>query len=176
MAVPIKSSNIYYLEKEILDSFSDVCFVSNGVKIPVNSLVLSAFSDIFASLSPELFDEKITVITEFTPEENDLVAKFVMEGVIPHENLTIVRETYSHIFAAFGINLERVFGLGIPKIKQEIVIESVPIKTEIFETEETFESVQDQSFFDEWPIPEDFQNDPEIDDFDEDKLLIQKVF
>ena len=114
MAVPIKNSTIPYLSREILDSYANVTLISkSGLKIYVNPLAFSAFSDILVKNDATETEEVVKIITEYEIEELKCVVDFVSEGCFPKnvESWAEMQHGYSEMFADFGIRLQQVLSV-----------------------------------------------------------------
>ena len=113
MAVPIKNSNIPYLSREILDSYASVTLISkSGLKILVNPLVFSAFSDIIIRNDAENFED-VKIITEYDIEELKCLVDFVSQGSCPRniESWAEMTHAYSELFSDFGIRLQHILSV-----------------------------------------------------------------
>ena len=117
MAVPIKNSSIPYLSRQILDSYASVTIVSkSGLKILVNHLAFSAFSDFLVKNDVNETLEDIKIITEYEIEDLKCVVDFVSQGICPKtiESWAEMTLAYSELFADFGIRLQNVLSVKIP--------------------------------------------------------------
>ena len=126
MAVPIKNSSIPYLSRQILDSYASVTIVSkSGLKILVNPLAFSAFSDFLVKNDANETLEDIKIITEYEIEDLKCVVDFVSQGICPKtiESWAEMTLAYSELFADFGIRLQNVF---IVKFRTFLASQSEP--------------------------------------------------
>ena len=116
MAVPIKNSSIPYLSRQILDSYASVTIISkSGLKILVNPLAFSAFSDFLVKNDAYETLEDIKIITEYEIEDLKCVVDFVSQGICPKTIKSWAEMTlaYSELFADFGIKLQNVLSVKI---------------------------------------------------------------
>ena len=126
MAVPIKNSSIPYLSRQILDSYASVTIISkSGLKILVNPLAFSAFSDFLVKNDVNETLEDIKIITEYEIEDLKCVVDFVSQGICPKtiESWAEMTLAYSELFADFGIRLQNVF---IVKFRTFLASQSEP--------------------------------------------------
>ena len=117
MAVPIKNSNIPYLSRQILDSYASVTVISkSGLKILVNPLAFSAFSDLLVKIDAIENLEDVKIITEYGIEDLKCVVDFVSQGICPKtiESWSEMTEAYSETFADFGIRLQHILSVKKP--------------------------------------------------------------
>ena len=112
MEVPIKSSTIPYLAKDILDLYATVRVIPNDKqsKIWINPLTLLAFSDLFQDcLEP---NEEVWIISEFDSIEIKMVTDFISEGILPLPMQDLLDKkiptSISQVFKSFGIDLEEI--------------------------------------------------------------------
>merc|ERR1711997_1343917 len=146
MAVPIKNSTIPYLSREILDSYANVTLISkSGLKIHVNPLAFSAFSDILVKNDATETGEDVKIITEYEIEELKCVVDFVSEGCCPKnvESWAEMQHAYSEMFADFGIRLQQV--LSVRKIEPivEIYDKEPPISEDQIKVEIQDDYIED---------------------------------
>ena len=117
MAVPIKNSSIPYLSRQILDAYASVTIISkSGLKILVNPLAFSAFSDFLVKNDVNETLEDIKIITEYEIEDLKCVVDFVSQGICPKsiESWAEMTLAYSELFADFGIRLQNLLSVKKP--------------------------------------------------------------
>ena len=117
MAVPIKNSNIPYLSRQILDAYASVTIISkSGLKILVNPLAFSAFSDFLVKNDVNETLEDVKIITEYEIEDLKCVVDFVSQGICPKtiESWSEMTQAYSEIFEDFGIKLQHILSVKKP--------------------------------------------------------------
>ena len=111
LIIPLRGSQIFYLDKNHLDQNLDVTLISeSGEKIGVNHLQLVALTRDF--LFEQLFDENIFITTNLNFKDLKMVANFITEGILPLPQDTLrakIPENISAIFSSFGIFLDQLF-------------------------------------------------------------------
>ena len=132
--IHVTSDRIYYLNPDILNSFSNLTLVSvTGHSVKMNPLTLASFhSDLTKFLNME--DDEHKIITEFSTEDLEKLVKFCHEGILPEPFSNLEKENKNPlIFTAFDINLNQcLFGTkNEEKIKKEN--ENLVIKNELLD-------------------------------------------
>ena len=106
----------------------------SGLKILVNPLAFSAFSDFLVKNDVNETLEDIKIITEYEIEDLKCVVDFVSQGICPKtiESWAEMTLAYSELFADFGIRLQHVLSVKKPhktgkkKITHSVIFEILP--------------------------------------------------
>ena len=113
---PIKSDTIWYLDRQVLYEYARLELVpkdrsafSGYPPIKINHLALMAYTDLFRFFD-QSEDEDMKIITDFEAKDLQMVADFVMDGLLPIPMASLletgdVPDEIARPFFAFGIDL-----------------------------------------------------------------------
>ena len=121
LIIPIRGTQIFYLQREHLNLNFNVSLVSiSGEVLRVNHLQLAAFSQHL--LIGQDFEGDTIINTNLSYHDLSMVASFITDGILPmpeNELKKHVPPDIGQIFTSFGIFLDQVLNKNILLIKKE---------------------------------------------------------
>lgn len=126
LIIPLRGTEIYYLDKAHLERYSNVTLISEcGQRIKVNHLQLAVFTTLLTRDSFE-DSEDFVITTNLDYKDLNIVKDFISEGILPAPMEVLSKEIppeINAVFQSFGIHLSQILSgetVGDKTVKKEM--------------------------------------------------------